>query len=521
VHDFGSIDVEELFVRELGQDVWPIGATTPGDPDDETDIRVELPRAVEPGETITLDMTWRARLPAIALRTGHHGRFHMVGQWFPKLARLEPDGTWAHFPFHHLAEFYADFGSYDVTIDVPEGFVVGATGQLVHEARGDGRVERTFLQDDVHDFAFTAWDGFEEATSETADGVDLRCLYPKGHERSAAIELDTVRFGIERLGRLYGRYPYRTLTIVHPPEGATEAGGMEYPTLITTGGEWYLPLSGARLVDLVTIHELAHQWFYGMVATNESAHPFLDEGLTSFAEADVMEARFPGSSANVPRFGFSVGVPALFRAGSLEASKNAPVAQPSSDFATGLDYGALVYARAAVALLSLGGAYGDDAVRGALGVYARRYRFKHPGPSELLAVLREALGDDAAEALRVALFERGWVDYVVDDIDPSAGDHGRALVRRRGTIALPVDVDLIGQDGRVERVRWTAKESAAWLAYPGPSSLAGVVIDPEHRLLLDEDLSNNASQLERSRIALRALERAAFAVELGLLVGMP
>lgn len=554
VRDPGWIDVDGLFVRELGEDVWPKGATTDGDPDDATDIRVALPRAIEPGEVLTMDVAWRARLPSVTLRTGHEGSFHMVGQWFPKLARLRPDGSWAHFPFHRFSEFYADFGSYDVTVDVPEGFTVGATGSLVAEARSGGRVHRTFVQDDVHDFAFAAWDRFEEATATTEAGVELRCLFPKGHERSAAIELDAVRFGLERFGRQLGTYPYRTLTIIHPPEGAGEAGGMEYPTLITTGGAWFLPFTGGRFIETVAIHELAHQWFYGLVATDEHAAPFLDEGLTSFAEIEALEALFPGASAAAPRLGVGLGLPATQRMESLEAARNAAVGQAAPAFVTGDDYGALVYARAAIILHSLAGAYGEEAVVRALGVYARRFRFQHPGPSDLLDVMRETLGEEAAEALRVAIFEQGSVDYIVEDFfssgsppaslvggaarssgasgapptsadegadSSSEGGHGYALVRRRGSLALPVFVDLIGEDGRTERVRWIPREGFAALPYAGPSPLAAVVIDPERRILLDEDLSNNAARRDRSRVGLRVLERAVFAAELGLLVAVP
>ncbi len=98
----------------------------------------------------------------------------------PKIARLEPDGHFAHFAFHQLSEFYADFGAYDVTIDTPDSMIVGATGRLEGEVRTPGRIERHYVQEDVHDFAFTAWDGFRELTGKSDDGkVALRCLYPR------------------------------------------------------------------------------------------------------------------------------------------------------------------------------------------------------------------------------------------------------------------------------------------------------------------------------------------------------
>ncbi|WP_437783943.1 M1 family metallopeptidase [Sorangium sp. So ce1097] len=557
LYDYGKIQVTRFAVREMGgADVWPQGKpTTPGDPDDETDIRVELPQPVAPGDAITIDLAWDADLPSLALRTGHHGSFHMVGQWFPKVARLEPDGTWAHFPYHRLSEFYADFGAYDVTVDVPEGFTVGATGRLVEEQRRGGRAVRRFVQEDVHDFAFAAWDRFLEMRATTDDGVAIRCLYPAGNEREAALEIDLVTFGLSHLGAAFGRYPYDTLTIVHPPEGAEEAGGMEYPTLITTGGSWLWPALGVRFVESVTMHELAHQWFYGLVATNEHRHPFLDEGLTTYAEADALRARYgAGSAARL--LGIEIDLLAQYRVGAIASGHNGAVAQPAPAFVDGEDYAGLAYLRPAVLLATLAGVYGEDVVRRAVGRYARENRFRHPGPEALLDAVRREAGDEAAEALRAGLFDRAWVDYKVATfrswpadaeaagapVDAAAGApvdaagapadaavdaphevgreapayRGHAVVRRRGSLVLPVDVELHGADGRVQRMRWPARESVARIPYAGASPLVAVVIDPDHRVLLDEDLANNARRLDPDVLAPAVLSRVSFGVGLAL-----
>lgn len=542
LYDYGKIQVTRFAVREMGgADVWPQGKpTTPGDPDDETDIRVELPLPVAPGDAITIDLAWDADLPSLALRTGHHGSFHMVGQWFPKIARLEPDGTWAHFPYHRLSEFYADFGAYDVTVDVPEGFTVGATGRLVEEQRRGGRAVRRFVQDDVHDFAFAAWDRFLEMRATTDDGVAIRCLYPAGNEREAALEIDLVTFGLSHLGAAFGRYPYDTLTIVHPPEGAEEAGGMEYPTLITTGGSWLWPALGVRFVESVTMHELAHQWFYGLVATNEHRHPFLDEGLTTYAEVDALRARYgAGSAARL--LGIEIDLLAQYRAGAIASGHNGAVAQPAPAFVDGEDYAGLAYLRPAVLLATLAGVYGEDVVRRAVGRYARENRFRHPGPEALLDAVRREAGDEAAEALRAGIFDRAWVDYTVATFRSWPADagaagapadaavdaphasgreaqayRGHAVVRRRGSLVLPVDVELHGADGRVQRTRWPARESVASIPYAGASPLVAVVIDPDHRVLLDEDLANNARRADPDVLAPAVLSRASFGVGLAL-----
>jgi len=532
---WGYMDVSRLAVREMdGVDVWPPAGKRHGDdPDDETDVRVPLPRPVAPGETLHLDVEWTSQLPEIVERTGYSRDFHMVAQWFPKIARREADGTWAHFPFNAKGEFYADFGEYDVTLDVPEGVVVGATGALEEAQTSGGRTRVRHVARDVHDFAWTAWKGFRER-GETVDGVRVRVLFPPGNDRNAEAALRAVRHGLAFLGRAYGRYPYRDLTVVHPPAHAPAAGGMEYPTLITTGGPWYTAY-GSSVVERVTLHELAHQWFYGLVATNEQAFPFLDEGLATYAEARAMHA-LEGVGDGASLGGFEIAGHAYLRAVGVEAGHDDVIGRPAADFVSFGKMGALVYARTGTLLETLARVYGDGVDR-ALGRYARRYRFEHPGPKHLVAAFREVVGDDAADALSAALFEGGWVDFAVGEIDrgtrrlpagvfddergrkteePPRGEDaehpGRVVVYRRGTLRLPVNVDIHLEDGTRLRKRWDGRDRWHTLATEGSPPVAAVV-DPDLHVLLDDDLTNNAGRRGPARVP-RLVERGLYAAEL-------
>ncbi len=541
IKDWGSIDVRKLTLREAsGADLWAKAELHRPDSDDETDARVPLPRVVAPGETIHLDVAWDDKLPSVVERTGYDGSFHMVAQWFPKLARLEPDGTWAHFPFHHLAEFYADFGTYDVTLDVPAAFQIGATGPAVETRidRGLRRIER-HVQKDVHDFAWTAWDQWQTA-GEAIDGVVVTLLYPPGYRRVAERELATMRFALPHYREKYGRYPYAVLTLVHPPDTAREAGGMEYPTLITTGGPWWTPPEILG-IELVTIHEFGHQYFYGMVATDEVHFPFLDEGLNSYAEAEGLGAwRGEGSVASLTGLTFSDT--SLQTVTGNEAAHDEPVAQPAYAFDTGGRYGALVYERTGEIVETLRRVYGDALVSRALGRYTRKNRFHHPRPEDLVASFREVVGPAAAENLRAALFDKAWVDYVVSGIEShpktgvaglfdrggrretqarGLGDgtyEGWVLVTRRGNLSFPVEIELTLEGGEKQRLTWDGQGDSARLPYAGKAAIEAVEIDPDHRVLLDEKPMNNFARRnpgERASVA-RTTERTSYWAELAL-----
>lgn len=498
----GGTEVTSFKIREHGDlELWPADATTPGDPKDRTDIRVPLPRAVQPGETIHADLAFVSTLPSIVLRTGFDGSFHMVAQWFPKVAKLEADGTFAHFPFERFSEFYADYGDYDVSIDVPDTFLVGAVGAL-ESSLGDGarRVDR-YRATGVHDFAFAAWDDFVEQT-EDAGPVRIRCLFPRGHGGVADEQIRAAKLGLDVFGKRYGAYPYSTLTLVHPPSGAQEAGGMEYPTLITTGGPFWLALSTTRSIPLLTLHELGHQWFYGLVATNEHASPFLDEGATTYATgvaaADIygeyqLSSWLPGSVVGGERV-YAANVHARNR-----------VTAPADGFETGNDYATLVYYRAATVFHTIDGVF-DGAFDRALGRYARAHRFGHPGPDDLYAALDDE-GGPRARAFAVEMLEKqGFIDF------QSRLEDGELRVKREGTVAVPVDVEVYFEDGSSEVQRWD-DDATEFTAARGDRKVVGGCVDPEMRIPLDENLEDNCVNDRRAR-PIRAAVLSVYAAEL-------
>lgn len=522
---FGYVDVHKLVARELGnEDLWPARVPhSPNDPEDETDIEVPLPRPLSPGQTLTLEISFEAQLPEIVERTGYSGSFHMVAQWFPKLARLEPDGRWAHFAFHPQAEFYADFGSYDVRLDVPEGYQVGATGIRIGETQKAGRRVLHYRAEPVHDFAWAAGPDLSESRARVGD-VELRLLFPPGHENNREATLRTLQHALPWFAAQFGAYPYPTLTVVHPPRGAAAAGGMEYPTLITTGGRLWSYADGLRDLEAVTVHELGHQWFYGLLASNEAQAPYLDEGLNSYAELGAMQARFGSASAARVR-GLEVSTESLFRVLSAGRGGEETVAGEAADFSSFESLSALVYCRTATLFVTLGRVFGQKKLDSALGDYARRARFSHPTEQALEDAIERGLGSRLLVDLKTALFARGTVNYRIRNVqtvrdqrpagffeqesgreriepeaDPAAGYRGRAIVHREGLLEFPVDVLLIGSDGSEQRERWDGRGSFHAFEYRGKVALERAIVDPEHRVLIDDDLFDNYASTKRGGI---------------------
>lgn len=499
---FGNVVISRLVAHHVETvDLLPFLAPhSPADPDDATDLRIALPFEVSPGQSLTLDLDFQVALPSLLERAGFSGSFHAIAQWFPKLARRDRAGAWQHFAYHALAEFSSDFGDYDVTLDTPEAFVVAAPGALASSVRSAGRRIERYCVSNVHDFAWFAWDRFVVSKSQ-AGPVQIRHYAPPNHERNAAATLDTAIWGLHYYGARYSAYPYRNLTIVHPPDEARGAAGMEYPQLITTGGPWYLPYLGARAVDSVTLHELAHQWFHGVVATDEYLWPVLDEGLASWAEIDALAARYPSASILQSRF-LSISEAAYRRVLARSATRRGPLAIPAEAFGDFSRVAAQIYARFPTLLETISRVYAPTVVQQALDAYVRTHRFSAPDPKDFVDAVRHWLPAAATAAIASALFEDGWVDYAVTRIDAypklTGGEFvNRVLLERRGSFDLPVFIEFVFADGHVARRRLESVGSTTWIEWPRGSPLVCVTIDPDHLITIDDDLGNQTLRVDR------------------------
>ena len=508
---------------------------------DETTMEVPLPSPVPPGGTVELDLAFTVQLPEVFARTGYKGDFVLAGQWFPKVGVLEvgPEGqAWHCEPFHAFSEFYADFGVYDVSLTVPDTHVVAATGVLVRvESAGAGLRRHVFHAEDVHDFAWMADPHMRTMQAEADGDVDVIVYHRPSQEGFARRHLAAAVRALEGYGRRFGAYPFSTLRVIDPPvDAAGGAGGMEYPMFVTTDGDGFLFGPGVFQPEEVTVHEVGHNWFQGVLASNEVDEPFLDEGLNEYAGGLILDEWLGAGGSIARRWGLELGYYPAHQCAYDPDLYASPIVARSYQFPTALEYGVVVYAKSAVALKTLENVVGREPLVDALGAYARKAAFRHPTRADLFAALETHLGPEAGLFLAQSFVAPGSVDYrirdvhtrrahaprgvfgegegrkVVDEHDAPDGKEwiAEVVVENVGTVAVPVEIELVFADGARERRRWDGRAPSIQLTHRGPAELVEARVDPDGRIPLEHERLANDWRVPFRRPAWRAALRAGF-----------
>lgn len=409
-----------------------------GPPTDHTVVRIDLPTAVPPGGSTTLDISFLDQLPRVIARTGYFGTFHLVGQWYPKIGVLELPGErgatavrWNVHEFHLHSEFYADYGTFDVHLTVPKGYTVGATGEELEAPVENGALTtHHFIQNDVHEFAWTA----DSRTAAPLEGsyegpgspkVRVKILFPPEYASNAAPALKATIDSLAYFSQTVGPYPYKTVTVVVPPYNADEAGGMEYPTFFTVSGFKDVTPNTlmAIALDFVTIHEFGHGYFYGILGSNEFEEPMLDEGINEFWDMRMLRARHQDAHLTTPGLK-RIGIDPVFTGFEFEhltAGLNHPadgVGENSWNRLSTESYGT-VYSRTATMMHDLEQRIGTPALEKAMKAYYERWKFRHPSIADLRESLAEASPDREAvdTAFKRQVYAATKIDDSVDDLE--------------------------------------------------------------------------------------------------------
>ncbi len=479
--------------------------------------KVMLDRPLASGASITLKIHFKLKIPYTFSRLGHVSQSYQMTQWYPKPAVYDIHG-WHGMPYLDLGEFYSEFGQYDVEITLPSNYVVGATGTLLTESekafrarilreslgkirlwkKDSFRTKRSdtippsssesktirYVASQVHDFAWFADKRFmmveDRAKLPSGKTIPTYGYFTPGAANLWQHSAEYVKDAVEFFSQKIGEYPWPHASAVLGPLSA--GGGMEYPMITIIA-----PMHNAKALDLVINHEVGHNWYYGILASNERDHAWMDEGMNSYIDGRYARMKYDnGEMMNLPSFlkkGTDYGMNKLLYAAKISTNTDQPGDLSSDDYLS-VNYQASAYTNPQMNFDYLEKYVGTEQMDKAMHHYFDKWKFKHPYPQDVQQAYEEALGKDLSWLFEGLMgvganpLKNPHMDYALTSWKDRSTNTVRAT--NRGDVAAPVLLQGI-KDGKVVKSQWFEGFSGQKELRLGPGDFDKVALDFQNK----------------------------------------
>ena len=474
-------------------------------PDNKDMAEVALTKPLYPGNKVVLRIPFTLGIPSSFSRLGHVGQSYQMTQWYPKPAVFDRNG-WNAFPYLDRGEFYSEFGDFEVSITLPENYVVGATGELQEEseklflaqkvldtekylstaeleplpileaiirdtfpASSEKMKTVTFKAEKVHDFAWFADKRFRvlhgEINMPSGRKVDSWAYFNFVEEwlwKDALLYLERSTLAYSEW---VGEYPWPHVSAVLSPRSA--GGGMEYPMITLIGRS-----GSARNLDEVITHEVGHNWFYGILGSNEREHPWMDEGINSYYEYRYMDQYYgpPETERLLPNIIAKSTDLNLYELAYLYFERSGRDMPPATHSNSSFDgaYWMGSYIKPALALKHLENYLGQQRFDLVMRSYYDQWKFRHPQPEDFQTALQQGTGEDLDWFFEGFLYSTDHMNYHIQKVEVD-DKIARVLVENKGELTAPFPITGF-QDSMAVRTEWVdGFEGQQWVTFPRTS----------------------------------------------------
>jgi hypothetical protein len=373
--------------------------------------------------------------------------------------------------------------------------------------------------------------------------VKIHVLALAAHPAAGTRYRDIIHSTLAEFDKRYGPYPYKIVTVIDP-EPDSQIGGMEYPTLFTGGTSWFEP---SYVTEITAEHEFGHQYWYGMVATNEFEDAWLDEGINSYTEVNVIGSIL-GRHTSVLNYPFAnASDDELERLEYVTVPDFDPVVRWAFKFRDSSSYGGVTYGKTASLLKTLESLVGKDTMDEAMHTYFMKFRFTHPTTEDFLRTIESvavargratvitpdpswptgfadvpAVNSSLRPYFNQAVYGTQVLDYAVDGMSsdpvqwwlPEPKDEkarkqtayrSTVYLHRKGDFILPVTVEVVFDDGTRQRESWDGVDRWQKLTFVRNARVVSAEIDPDHAVILDKDYFNNSITTKADDVPARKL----------------
>lgn len=451
-----------------------------------TILQAKLSNSIAPGQTVVFDMEFISQVPQQIRRSGRNnmeGIDYTMTQWYPKMAEYDKDG-W-HANEYVGREFYGVWGDFEVNITIDSNYVVAGTGVVQNpDEVGHGysdvladtpKLTWKFKAENVHDFGWAADPDYKHDIVTVDDSLKLHFFYQTDTLANQWVDIQSDVVEMFKItNQTFGRYPYPVFSIIQGGDG-----GMEYPMCTMVRGH------GSRhgMVGLIT-HESIHNWYYGVLGTNEYRYPWMDEGMTTYAEEFAMDKL---DSLNGE--GFLKGSYASYRALATKwGDKDEPLATPGDLYNYNRVYSISAYSKGAITQNMLRYIVGDETYYRAVLRYFEEWKFKHPTPNDLLRIM-ELESDNELD-----WFFEHWVNTLHRiDYSVAVNDKGANTIielENEGDFPMPVEVKVTLVDGQIKNYYIPLRQMRGEKSFDGTVLEDWAWVNPTYTFEVDMDLNS-------------------------------
>lgn len=408
-----------------------------------TVAEVRLAQPLLPGKSATFEMKFNSQVPIQIRRSGRNneeGVDYTLTQWYPKLAEYDRDG-WHSEPYVSR-EFHGVFGTFEVDISIDSKYTLAGTGIVQNpEEVGHGYAETMpisekttwkFKAENVHDFAWAADPEYNHLTTTLANGTELHFFHRNdsmiNENWSRLVPFTEQLFNI--MNDQFGVYPYQQFSVIQGGDG-----GMEYPmcTMISGTGSF------GGLVS-VTVHEAIHNWYYGVLASNEQKFPWMDEGFTTYAQNMVLDSLFKLNRLNPHQRSMQSYI------NNALSGNEEPLSTGADHYETNRAYSSNAYSKGCIFLVQLSNIVGQETFDHAMISYYNQWKLKHPTPQDFKRVMEKASDIELDWYFDSWIGTTKSIDYGIHTVN-SNGKKTTVEIERIGELAMPVELVVKSKKG--------------------------------------------------------------------------
>jgi hypothetical protein len=413
----------------------------------ETILEVKLKKPILPNTQTVFEMEFESQVPIQIRRSGRdnaEGIAYSMTQWYPKMCEYDREG-WHANPYIGR-EFHGIWGDFEVKITIDSSYVLGGTGYLQNPTEiGHGYEEKGqslkrpasskltwhFKAPNVHDFAWAADPDYTHTVFKTKQGLTLHFLYQKNDKTTYWAELpEYTAKAFDLMNQTFGQYPYQQYTVIQGGDG-----GMEYPMTTLISGERNL---GSLVI--VTVHELIHSWFQGVLATDESLYAWMDEGFTSYCQV-LMTVKLGFDDSPNPFADSYESYFALMKNGYPE-----PLTTHADHYLTNQTYGINAYSKGAIFLHQLSYIVGQETFEKGMLAYFNTWKFKHPTYTDFKRVMEKVSGLELDWYFEYWIHTVHTIDYKIETVK-KVGKGTEITLQKLGVMPMPIDLVITLKNG--------------------------------------------------------------------------